>query len=173
MGVPWVMGAMAQLYGRAKVADRVPAIVNLTISNVPGPTMPLYMAGARMLSNHPASIVVHGVALNVTVQTYDEALDIGIMACAKAMPEVAEFARCIDAAWAEFEALPAAPAPAASSSTGAPSTAKPRAKRAARPEAPVTTTRIAKAARKPVAGQDTKRAAKPRAATPIAARGRR
>jgi WS/DGAT/MGAT family acyltransferase len=105
LGVPWVMSAMARLSARTKVADRLPAIVNLTISNVPGPTMPLYMAGARMLSNHPTSIVVHGVALNVTVQTYNDALDIGIIACAKTMPEVAEFARCIDAAWAEFDAL--------------------------------------------------------------------
>ena len=51
------------------------------------------MAGAKMLTNYPTSIVVHGVALNITVQTYNESLDIGIIACAQAMPEVDEFAR--------------------------------------------------------------------------------
>ena len=153
LGVPWVMSALAQLSARTKVADRLPAIVNLTISNVPGPTMPLYMAGAKMLSNHPTSIVVHGVALNVTVQTYNDALDVGIIACAKAMPEVAEFAHCIDAAWKEFEALvPAAAAPAAKAPT-------PR-KVAAR-KSPTAT--------KPHANRPTK----PRAATPIAPRARR
>ena len=108
LGVPWLMSGLTQLYGRAKVADRLPPIANVTISNVPGPTVPLYMAGAKMLSNHPTSIVMHGIALNITVQTYNESLDIGIIACARAMPEVAELARHIQAAWAEFDAVVAA-----------------------------------------------------------------
>lgn len=113
MGVPWLMEALTTVYGRAGVADRIPPVANLVISNVPGPTVPLYMAGAKMLTNFPASIVVHGVALNVTVQTYNESLDVGIMACAQAMPEVAEFASQIETAFEEFKGLPvAAPSPA-------------------------------------------------------------
>lgn len=114
MGVPWLMEALTAVYGRAGVADRIPPVANLVISNVPGPTVPLYMAGAKMLTNFPASIVVHGVALNVTVQTYNESLDVGIMACAQAMPEVAEFAAQIETAFEEFKGLPVtatAPAP--------------------------------------------------------------
>jgi diacylglycerol O-acyltransferase len=111
LGVPWLMEGLTAIYGRAGIADKIPPIANLTISNVPGPTVPLYMAGAKMLSNYPASIVVHGVALNITVQTYNESLDIGIMACAEAMPEVAEFAAQIETAFEEFKGL--APAPAA------------------------------------------------------------
>lgn len=111
MGVPWLMEALTAVYGRAGMADRIPPVANLVISNVPGPNVPLYMAGAKMLTNYPASIVVHGVALNVTVQTYNESLDIGVMACAQAMPEVAEFAAQIETAFEEFKALPvAAPA---------------------------------------------------------------
>jgi hypothetical protein len=106
MGVPWLMEALTAVYGRAGVADRIPPVANLVISNVPGPTVPLYMAGAKMLTNYPASIVVHGVALNVTVQTYNESLDVGVMACAQAMPEVAEFAAQIETAFEEFKALP-------------------------------------------------------------------
>ena len=44
---------------------------------------PLYMAGAKMLTNYPTSIVVHGIALNITVQSYDESLDFGLIACAR------------------------------------------------------------------------------------------
>ena len=62
------------------MADRIPPVANVVISNVPGPPVPLYMAGAKMLTNYPTSIVVHGVALNITVQSYDESLDFGIMA---------------------------------------------------------------------------------------------
>ncbi len=112
MGVPWLMEALTAVYGRAGMADRIPPVANLVISNVPGPTVPLYMAGARMLTNYPASIVVHGVALNITVQTYNESLDVGVMACAQAMPEVAEFASQIETAFEEFKGLPAS-APAA------------------------------------------------------------
>lgn len=112
LGVPWVIAGLTAVYGRAGIADRIPPIANLVISNVPGPTVPLYMAGAKMLTNFPASIVVHGVALNVTVQTYNDALDIGIMACAQAMPEVDEFAAHVESAFLEFQALPAAESPA-------------------------------------------------------------
>jgi len=108
LGVPWLMEGLTALYGRAGIAERIPPIANLTISNVPGPTVPLYLAGARMLSNYPTSIVVHGVALNITVQTYDQSLDIGIIACARALPEVAELAAHIETAFVELKGLPVA-----------------------------------------------------------------
>jgi WS/DGAT/MGAT family acyltransferase len=110
LGVPWLMRGLGALYAKARVADRLPAIANLTISNVPGPTVPLYMAGARMLTNYPTSIVVHGIALNITVQTYDQSLEFGLIACGEAMPDVAELARHIAAAFDEFQALPASAA---------------------------------------------------------------
>lgn len=112
IGVPWLIEGLTAVYGRAGLAERIPPVANLVISNVPGPTVPLYLAGARMLTNYPASIVVHGVALNVTVQTYDESLDIGIMACAQAMPQVDEFAAHLETAFLEFQALPVAAPPA-------------------------------------------------------------
>jgi diacylglycerol O-acyltransferase len=107
IGVPWLMQGLSALYAKARVADRLPAIANVTISNVQGPTVALYMAGAKMLANYPTSIVVHGVALNITVQTYDQSLEFGLIACGQAMPEVAELARHVQAAFDEFQALPA------------------------------------------------------------------
>lgn len=108
LGIPWLMQAGALLYGRAKVAEKLPVIANLVISNVPGPQMPLYLAGACMLTNYPTSIAVHGLALNVTVQTYNQSLDIGLMACGEALPETAELAAYVEAAFLEFQALPGA-----------------------------------------------------------------
>ncbi|MBK8529164.1 MAG: DUF1298 domain-containing protein [Rubrivivax sp.] len=78
----------------------------MVISNVPGPPVPLYMAGAKMLTNYPTSIVVHGLALNITVQSYDQSLDFGLMADAQAMPEVAELAAAIRVAFEDLQALP-------------------------------------------------------------------
>ena len=150
IGVPWLMEGLGALYAKAKIADRLPAIANVTISNVPGPTVPLYMAGAKMLTNYPTSIVVHGVALNITVQTYNEALEFGLIACGEAMPEVAELAVHVQAAFDEFQALPgtveAAPAAPVVAAKAAPK--KPAAKMPATKKAVVkkTATRKAKPA---------------------------
>ncbi|MDO8420133.1 MAG: wax ester/triacylglycerol synthase family O-acyltransferase [Rubrivivax sp.] len=105
LGVPWLIEAATALYGRARVADRIPQVANLVISNVPGPPMTLYMAGARMLTNYPTSIVVHGMALNITVQSYDRSLDFGLMADALAMPDVRELAAEIAIAYDDLRTL--------------------------------------------------------------------
>ena len=106
IGVPWLIEALTSLYGRAKVAERIPQVANVVISNVPGPPVPLYMAGARMVTNYPTSIVVHGMALNITVQSYDQSLDFGLMADAAAMPDVRELADAILIAFDDLRALP-------------------------------------------------------------------
>jgi WS/DGAT/MGAT family acyltransferase len=105
MGVPWLIEAATALYGKAKVADRIPMVANLVISNVPGPRVPLYMAGAHMLTNYPTSIVVHGLALNITVQSYDQSLDFGLMADGQAMPEVRELADGLAIAFDDLRVL--------------------------------------------------------------------
>jgi diacylglycerol O-acyltransferase / wax synthase len=106
LGVPWLMEAATALYGKAKVANRLPQVANLVISNVPGPPVPLYLAGARMMTNYPTSIVVHGMALNITVQSYDQSLDFGLMADSAAMPDVRELADAIAIAFDDLRALP-------------------------------------------------------------------
>jgi hypothetical protein len=106
IGVPWLMEAAASLYGKAKLAERVPQVANLVISNVPGPQVPLYMAGARMLTNYPTSIVVHGLALNITVQSFDQSMDFGLMADANALPDVKELAAALAVAMDDVRALP-------------------------------------------------------------------
>ena len=62
-----------QLLGRTRPP------VNLVISNVPGPRTPLYCAGAQLQANFPVSVVVDGVGLNITVMSYRDHLDFGIV----------------------------------------------------------------------------------------------
>ncbi|MES3021439.1 MAG: wax ester/triacylglycerol synthase family O-acyltransferase [Pseudomonadota bacterium] len=102
LGVPWLMSGLVAMYGRSRLADRLPPVANVVISNVPGARMPLYLAGARMTTNFPVSIVTHGIALNVTVQSYNGALDFGMIACRRAMPDVQQFAACMVAAHQEL-----------------------------------------------------------------------
>lgn len=114
---PWVVGGAGrvalQAYGRSGMADRLPMVANLAISNVPGPRVPLYLAGARMLSFHPLSIVMHGLALNITVQTYGDSVDFGIIAGAEAAPQLQDLADALAAAFEEAKSLvpPAQPVP--------------------------------------------------------------
>jgi len=117
---PWLVGGAGKVvlktYGRAGITERLPAIANLAISNVPGPQVPLYLAGARMLTFHPLSIVMHGLALNITIQTYAGRVDFGLIADRKAVPQLQALADALEAAFEEgralFQAAPPEPAPA-------------------------------------------------------------
>ena len=91
-GAPWLLTGLASLYGRSRLANALPPVANVAISNVPGPQMPLYVAGAKMLTYYPVSIPSHGVALNITVQSYNGSLDYGLIACRQAVPDVADIA---------------------------------------------------------------------------------
>ncbi len=123
IGVPWLLEAVASLYGMTQAAERLPLLANLTISNVPGPPVTMYLAGARMLCNYPTSIVVHGLALNITVESYDRGMEFGLVADGDALPDLQALADGIPAAFAELRAL--------RSRLSAPSAGKGRARRAA------------------------------------------
>jgi WS/DGAT/MGAT family acyltransferase len=106
-GAPWLMSGMASLYGRSKLADKIPPIANVVISNVPGPQFPLYLAGAKMATYFPVSIVIHGIALNITVQSYNGSLDFGFTACRRALPDVRAMAIRSAESFAELQRLAA------------------------------------------------------------------
>ncbi|WP_440099353.1 WS/DGAT/MGAT family O-acyltransferase [Streptosporangium sp. H16] len=63
--------------------------INVVISNVPGPQLPLYVSGARLLSYHPVSVVTDASGgINITVFSYDGSLDVGVIACREMVPDV-------------------------------------------------------------------------------------
>ena len=71
------------------VAGRTTPPYNVVISNVPGPAeSPLYWNGSRLLGMYPASIVLNGQALNISVTSYDHQLHFGLIGCRRTVPHL-------------------------------------------------------------------------------------
>src|SRR5512134_1720513 len=103
LGVPWLLSAAASLYGKSRLANRIPPLANLIVSNVPGPTVPLYLAGARLVTYWPISIVEQGLGLNITLQSSTGSLDFGLIAARSAIPDIRRLARGLQQAFEELE----------------------------------------------------------------------
>ncbi|MGD1283189.1 WS/DGAT/MGAT family O-acyltransferase [Mycobacterium seoulense] len=61
---------------------------NIIISNVPGPTQPIYYGGARLDGNYPMSIALDGQALNITLANNAGNLDFGLVGCRRSVPHL-------------------------------------------------------------------------------------
>jgi len=85
---PAVAARAMRMYSQLKIADRMNPPFNLVISNVPGPQIPLYSAGARLEHFYPVSTLVDGQGLNMTVQSYDGNLDFGFVADRDLVPDL-------------------------------------------------------------------------------------
>jgi diacylglycerol O-acyltransferase / wax synthase len=94
-------GAM-QLYTRLGLSGYHRPLVNVVVSNVPGPSIPLYCAGARVTACHPFGPIYDGFALNLTVMSYDGSLGIGAIGCPDAVPAVEEIPRAFEASVGEL-----------------------------------------------------------------------
>jgi diacylglycerol O-acyltransferase / wax synthase len=73
-------------------AGRMRPTFNVVISNVPGPTEPLYFRGARLEGLYPLSIPFHGYALNITISGYTDTLNFGFTGCRDTLPHLQRLA---------------------------------------------------------------------------------
>ena len=78
---------------------------NLVISNVPGPREPLYWNGARLDALYPASIILDGQALNITMTSYLDKLEVGLTACRNALPNMQNLLTHLEEEIQRFEAI--------------------------------------------------------------------
>jgi WS/DGAT/MGAT family acyltransferase len=81
----------------------LPLTFNVGVSNVPGPTEPLYFRGARLEAVYPISTVGHGMALNITVNSYADTLNFGFVGCRDRLPHLQRLAVYTGAALAELD----------------------------------------------------------------------
>lgn len=78
--------ASRAMFGLSRIGIRPP--YNVVISNVPGPPIDLYTAGAHLEALYPVSIILDHAAINVTVMSYKGSIDIGITADREQTPDV-------------------------------------------------------------------------------------
>ncbi|HZJ04951.1 MAG TPA: wax ester/triacylglycerol synthase family O-acyltransferase [Nocardioidaceae bacterium] len=100
--------ALSGLAARAffKMATVPGVLFNLFVSNVPGPQLPLYIAGARVEGIYPVSAVTDMTGgLNITLFSYNGALDFGLIACREMLPDVWNLITYLQEAMDEMVAL--------------------------------------------------------------------
>jgi len=101
-GLVWPLMRAASL---TRVADQVPPLANLFVSNVRGPDFPLYVAGSQLEHLYPLGPLLEGVGLNLTVASYRDEVAFGFLACPDLVPDVADLAEAVPAALAELVAV--------------------------------------------------------------------
>lgn len=84
---PAVLARAGELDSQLNLFARLPPLCNLVVSSFPGPTFPLYCAGARMVAAYPMGPLIVGTGLNITVQSYLGSLWFGVVACPDTIPE--------------------------------------------------------------------------------------
>jgi diacylglycerol O-acyltransferase / wax synthase len=85
--MPALAGQAARMAARLRLVERASPF-NLIVSNVPGPNVPLYYAGAELLAYYPLSAIVDGQGLNITAMSYRDTLFFGVIACRELVPDV-------------------------------------------------------------------------------------
>ncbi len=84
---PALTARAARVVFATGVLHRLPPF-NLCISNVPGPNIPVYLCGAKLLAHYPVSVITDGQGLNVTVVGYLGRLHFGLVSCRELIPDL-------------------------------------------------------------------------------------
>ncbi len=99
---PNTFSLAARLYSSLRLSERHPVVHNLILSNVPGPPIPLYMAGARLAGLYPLGPIMDGAGLNVTVLSNEDRIGFGFIACRELVARLWDLADAVPEALDEL-----------------------------------------------------------------------
>ena len=106
---PALLARASRVIGSLSARDRLAPPVNVVISNVPGSPAPLFLAGARQEAQYPVSVILDGAALNITVLSYLDGLDFGVVGDRELVPDVWDLIEDLRLELADLSALITAP----------------------------------------------------------------
>lgn len=92
MTPPGLYNAALRIYADPRISGTVPPVQNVVISNVPGPPIPLYIAGAQVKGIYPFGPLIEGSGINITVLSNMGNVDVGVIACGDTVPDVWQIA---------------------------------------------------------------------------------
>jgi WS/DGAT/MGAT family acyltransferase len=84
---PALTARAARVVFATGLLNRVPPF-NICVSNVPGPNVPVYLCGAKLLAHYPVSVITDGQGLNITVVGYLGKLHFGLVSCRELVPDI-------------------------------------------------------------------------------------
>jgi diacylglycerol O-acyltransferase len=93
--------AIARFYSALRLADLHPVVHNVVVSNVAGPPIQIYLAGAKVEGLYPLGPVLEGPGLNVTIVSYRDRVGFGLIECSDRLPDLADLAAEFPAALEE------------------------------------------------------------------------
>ncbi len=101
---PAVLGAATRLISSLRLGAAAP-LVNVVVSNVPGPPVDLYLAGTLIRHHYPLSAIIDGAGLNITVMSVGDHLDVGIVSDGVLVADQWSLADAVPVALAELTAV--------------------------------------------------------------------
>lgn len=96
------IGLGARFYSTLHLSEHHPVVHNLVLSNVPGPPVPLYLAGARLAGLYPLGPIMDGAGLNITVLSQEDRVGVGMITCPELIPQIWDLAEAVPEALEEL-----------------------------------------------------------------------
>ena len=90
-----LVGLGARTSARLSLANRMRPVFNTTVTNMPGPQHPLYMAGAQLVAMYVVGMIIEGMGLIHPVTSYCGDITISFTSCREMLPDPGFYADCI------------------------------------------------------------------------------
>lgn len=103
------LAAAARLYTRTRLGGRHRPFFNLIITNVPGPPVPLYFAGARLTQQFGMAPILDGLGLIIVVLSYAGRISLGLTSCYRVIPDPDHLGSLLEQALLDLEQALAQP----------------------------------------------------------------
>jgi len=95
-------GIAGRLIARTGLMSRLTPVAHCVVSNVPGPQVPLYFTGARMVASFGLGLPMEGIGLFHAVLSYNGAITVSVTSCREQMPDPSFYAQCLEESFREL-----------------------------------------------------------------------
>ena len=95
-------GIAGRLVARTGLMSRLTPVAHCVVTNVPGPQVPLYFTGAKMVGSFGLGLPMEGIGLFHAVLSYNGAITVSVTACREQMPDPSFYAECLESSFREL-----------------------------------------------------------------------